>query len=306
MSSDMHQYKDNLYSFHIIEEGVSVHNEKFTDFLNIDDILVFGFISALYNYTYSIGKEEVKSIDFGSGKFLFEPLHDGRLLVVITKESLAKEKENRLLKSIKMSYEIQTQNKAIEDIESLLDIKEKFIPLDLVAEIRKKGQKGQNKSNIFVEDDLVVFPTISIPDVKVEDFYIESLMNEEILTSKAKIQIRKTLSNFFLGYKQLLASLFVIVKNELLTSFIFSRKRIDEIFPLIQYVLANPSISESELEKETYQIQQMNFENQKIWISTHASDKYAARVIFFSLSKDELLSMQRHLTRIMYFINKII
>ena len=301
MSSDIQLSKNDLFSIHILDEGVSIHNKNYDDFLNIDDILVFGFISALYNYTFSMGHEEVGSIDFGVCKFLFEILYDGKLLLIIAKRAFEKEKEIKLLQSLKTRYEIISRSKALEDVDALLDIKEKFIPLDLVAEIRKKG-KAQTEAKL--EDDLIVVPSITIPDVKVEEFYLESLMNEEKLTGKIISQIKKPLSNFFLGYKNLIAGMFVIVKNEEMTSFVFSRKNIDETFPLIQYAIDNPSVSETDLEADLNQINQIDIKDQKLWILTHSSSKYSARAIFFSLLKDELLSMERHLSRIMYFINQ--
>ena len=301
MSSDIQLSKSDLYSIHIIDEGVSVNNKQYDDFFNIDDILVFGFISALYNYTFSMGQEEVYSIDFGICKFLFEPLYDGKLLVIISKKAFEKEKEKKLLQSLKTKYEIITRAKDLDDIDSLLEIKEKFIPLDLVAEIRKKGKV---KTKAILDDDLIVVPSISIPDVKADEFYLEGLMNEEKLTESVVSQIKKPLSNFFLGYKNLLAGMFVIVKNEQMTSFVFSRKSIDDTFPLIQYAIDNPLVSETELEADANQIKQIDIKDQKVWILTHASSKYSARAIFFSLLKDELLSMERHLSRIMYFVNK--
>ncbi|MCK5410247.1 MAG: hypothetical protein KAJ30_08275, partial [Candidatus Heimdallarchaeota archaeon] len=71
MSINLSSLKEQMYAIHIIDQGISLHSEKFSDFLNIDDILVFGFISALHSYTYSIGDEEVLSMDFGKAKFLF-------------------------------------------------------------------------------------------------------------------------------------------------------------------------------------------------------------------------------------------
>ncbi len=302
MSSKLSQYKEHLYSVHIIDEGVSVHNEKYTDLLDIDDILVFGFISALHSYTFSVGQEEVKSIDFGSSKFLFETLDDGKLIVAITKESFPKSEEMDLLKGIKLRYSILTETLSLDSIDSLLDIKERAIPLDLVVEIRKKGIKKQKEdSGIQAET-----PQISIPDVKIEEFHIEKIMNEEVLTENRLNSIKKSLSSFFLGYKYLVAGLFVIVKEDQLTSFVFSRKKIDEIFPLIQEILKNKSIIDTELTQETKQITKTQIENQEIWTLTYGSTKYAARAIFFGLSVAELKEMTPHLSRILYFVNKTI
>ncbi|MFW9853243.1 MAG: hypothetical protein ACFFDS_09880 [Candidatus Thorarchaeota archaeon] len=302
MSSKLSQYKEHLFSLHIIDEGVSVHNEKYADLLDIDDILVFGFISALHSYTFSVGQEEVKSIDFGLSRFLFEPLDDGKLIVAITKSSFPQNEEEDFLKGIKLRYSLLTETLSLDSIDSLLDIKERAIPLDLVAEIRKKGIKEQKIDN----ETQAEIPLISIPEVKIEEFYIEKIMNEEVLTENRLNSIKKSLSSFFLGYKYLIAGLFVIVKKDQLTSFVFSRKKIDEIFPLIQEILKDKSIIDTELTQETKQINKTQVENQEIWTLTYGSTQIAARAIFFSLSSLELNEMTPHLSRILYFVNKII
>ncbi len=302
MSSKLSQYKEHLFSVHIIDEGVSVHNEKYANLVDIDDILVFGFISALHSYTFSVGQEEVKSIDFGLSKFLFEPLDDGKLIVAITKESFPKSDEEDFLKGIKLRYSLLTEALSLDSIDSLLDIKERAIPLDLVVEIRKKGIKQQKKDNGIQAE----IPQISIPEVTIEEFYIEKIMNEEVLTENRLNSIRKSLSSFFLGYKYLVAGLFVIVKEDQLTSFVFSRKKVDEIFPLIQEILKDKSIVDTELTQETKQINKAQIEDQEIWTLTYGSTKIAARAIFFGLSSRELNEMIPHLSRILYFVNKMI
>lgn len=302
MSSKLSQYKEHLYSLHIIDEGVSVHSEKYDNLLNIDDILVFGFISALHSYTFSVGQEEVKSIDFGLSKFLFKTLDDGKLIVVITKGSFPENEEIDFLKGIKLRYDLLTETYTLDSIESLLDIKERAIPLDLVVEIRKKGVSKTIKDNEIQAE----LPQTSIPSVKIEEFYIEKIMNEEILTENRLNSIRKSLSSFFLGYKYLVAGLFVIVKEEELTSFVFSRKKIEEIFPLIQEILKDKCIIDTELTQETKKIAKTKIKNQEIWTLTYGSTKYAARAIFFGLSEAELREMTPHLSRILYFVNKMI
>lgn len=302
MSSKLSHYKEHLYSVHIIDEGVSIHNEKYADLLDIDDILVFGFISALHSYTFSVGQEEVRSIDFGLSKFLFESLDDGKLIVVITKDSFPKNEESNLLKGIKLRYNLLTETLSPDSIDSLLDIKERAIPLDLVVEIRKKGISKPKEDNEVQAE----IPQISIPDVKIEEFFIEKIMNEEVLTENRLNSIKKSLSSFFLGYKYLVAGLFVIVKEEQLTSFVFSRKKTEEIFPLIQEILKDKSIIDTELTQETKQITKTQIENQEIWTLTYGSTKIAARAIFISLSAAELNEMIPHLSRILYFINKVL
>jgi hypothetical protein len=298
----MSEYRDILYSIHILDHGVSIHSEKFDEFLNIDDILLFGFMSALHSYTYSAGQDEVKSIDFGTCKFVFEPLSKDRLLVIILKKAVPFEEEIELVHSLKVRYEIISASGNIEEGNSLLDIKERMIPFDLILEIRKKGEKEDSSLHETEVDTSIP----AIPEVKTEEFYFECLMNEEILTENKITYIKRTLSNFFLGYKSLLLGFFVMGKEEQLTSFVYSRKEINEIFPLIQRILNDKSITEKEISGDVNFYKQIDLEDQKIWVLTHASHKYTSRVIFFSFSKAELESMAPHLSRIMYFVNKLI
>ncbi|MCG3254857.1 MAG: hypothetical protein KAU62_02135, partial [Candidatus Heimdallarchaeota archaeon] len=243
MSVDISKYRERIFSIQVIDQGVSIFTEKFTDFLNIDDVLVFGFISALYSYTYAIGNEEVMSIDFGTSKFLFAELHDGKLLVIITKENLSKEIESALIQNISLRYEILTENKSISEISSLFDMGDTIIPLELVAEIRKKGQKKPQEtiSNEVSTEESLPLPEISIPTVKMEEFYVEVLTDEEKLSEDKINSIKKSLTNFFLGYKRLISSLFAVAKDDQLFSFVFSRRIFSDIYPVIKYIVTNPS-----------------------------------------------------------------
>jgi hypothetical protein len=296
-----------MYAIHIIDQGISLHSEKFSDFLNIDDVLVFGFISALHSYTYSIGDEEVLSMDFGKAKFLFKSLHDQRLLVVIMKEVLPQEQEQTMLNELATRYEFIVSDKDISEIQSLIDVKERLIPLELVVEMRRKKEKKTSSDSI--DDEILIPPpppTLAIPKVKVERFYLEGLVNEEFLLETIMVQIKKTLSNFFLGYKKLLVGLFVIAKENNLVTFAFSRKPIDEVFPLIQNVLTNPAIRDKTLDTDHDSPQKIEIEDQELWVLTNTESKHAARTVLFSLSEDELKSMIPHLRRIMHFLKKII
>ncbi|MHA1482535.1 MAG: hypothetical protein ACTSUP_03855 [Candidatus Heimdallarchaeaceae archaeon] len=307
MSINLSSLKEQMYAIHIIDQGISLHSEKFSDFLNIDDILVFGFISALHSYTYSIGDEEVLSMDFGKAKFLFKTLHDKRLLVVILKGVLPQEQEQAILNELATRYEFIVSDKDISQIQSLIDVKERLIPLELVVEMRRKKEK--KTSSDLIDSEILIQPppiTLAIPEVMVEQFYLEGLVNEEFLSESIIIQIKKTLSNFFLGYKKLLMGLFVIVKEENLVTFAFSRKPIDEAYPLIQNVLANPVIRDKTLDTDHDSPQKIEIENQELWVLTNTKIKHAARTVLFSLSEDELNSMLPHLSRIMYFLKKII
>jgi len=307
MSTNLSSLKEQMFAIHIIDQGISLHSEKFSDFLNIDDVLVFGFISALHSYTYSLGDEEVLSMDFGNAKFLFRSLHDKRLLVVIMKNSLLQEQEQAMLNELATRYEFIVSNKDISEIQSLIDVKERLIPLELVVEMRRKGEK--KISSELISDAILIPPppiTLTIPEVKVEQFYLEGLVNEEFLTETIMDQIKKALSNFFLGYKKLFIGLFVIAKNNNLVTFVFSRKPIDEIYPLIQTVLANPIIRDKTLDTDHDTPQKIEIENQKLWFLTNTVSKHATRTVLFSLSREELSSMLPHLRRIMYFLKKII
>lgn len=296
-----------MFAIHIIDQGISLHSEKFSDFLNIDDVLVFGFISALHSYTYSIGDEEVLSMDFGKAKFLFKSLHDKRLLVVIMKKALPQEQEQAMLNELATRYEFIVSNKDISEIQSLIDVKERLIPLELVVEMRRKKEKKSSSTSI--DNEILIPPpptTLTIPEVKVERFYLEGLVNEEFLSETIMVQIKKTLSNFFLGYKKLLVGLFVIAKENNLVTFAFSRKPIDEIFPLIHTVLTNPVIRDKTLDTDHDSPKKIEVENQELWFLTNTESKHAARTVLFSLSEDELNSMLPHLSRIMHFLKKVI
>ncbi|MHA1197907.1 MAG: hypothetical protein ACTSQF_00925 [Candidatus Heimdallarchaeaceae archaeon] len=299
MSVDLSRFKNELYSIHILEEGVSLYSEKFGEFLNIDDVLVFGFISALYSYTYAIGHEEVKSIDFGSCKFLFSKLFDDRLLVVIAKDEISHENEQILLKNIALRYEILTDDKPISQIASLLDIEDTIIPLDIVAEIRKKKQKAQEE--IAMPVDLP-----AIPAIKIEDFFVEMLTEETQLSPDNVNTIKKTLTNFFLGYKTLISSLFAIAKEGQLISFVFSRQPFDEIYPLVQYIITNPS--EINVNKDASQslIKQAKISDDNYYVLIYLSKGQSTKSVVFSKNKEELESLAPHLKRISTFVEKMI
>jgi len=299
MSVDLSRFKNELYSIHILEEGVSLYSEKFGEFLNIDDVLVFGFISALYSYTYAIGHEEVKSIDFGSCKFLFSKLFDDRLLVVIAKDEISHENEQILLKNIALRYEILTDDKPISQIASLLDIEDTIIPLDIVAEIRKKKQKAQEE--IAMPVDLP-----AIPAIKIEEFFVEMLTEETQLSPDNVNTIKKTLTNFFLGYKTLISSLFAIAKEGQLISFVFSRQPFDEIYPLVQYIITNPS--EINVNKDASQslIKQAKISDDNYYVLIYLSKGQSTKSVVFSKNKEELESLAPHLKRISTFVEKMI
>ncbi|MHA1200902.1 MAG: hypothetical protein ACTSQ4_00075 [Candidatus Heimdallarchaeaceae archaeon] len=307
MSIDLSSLKEQMFAIHIIDQGISLHSENFSDFLNIDNVLVLGFISALHSYTYSIGDEEVLSMDFGKAKFLFRSLYDKKLLVVIMKKALSQEQEQAMLDELVTKYEFIVSDKDISEIQSLIDVKERLIPLELVVEMRRKGEKST--STVSIDDAILIPPPpaiLAIPEVKVEQFYLEVLVNENFLTEKIMNQIKKTLSNFFLGYKKLLVGLFVIAKKNTLIPFAFSRKPIDEVYPLIQNVLANPVVRDKTLDTDHDFPQKIEIENQELWVLTNTASKHAARTVLFSLSEDELNSMIPHLSRIMHFLKKIV
>ena len=303
MSVDLSGFKDVLYSIHILEEGVSLFSEKFSDFLNIDDVLVFGFISALYSYTYAIGHEVVRSIDFGTCKFLFLKLFDNRLLVVITKEELSAEDEQIVLKNIALRYEILIENKDIGQVKSLMDIENTIIPLEIVAEIRKKKQKADEA--IVMPVDLPVIPEIQIPEIKIEDFFVEMLTEDTQLSQEKLTSLKKTLTNFFLGYKTLIASLFAIAKDNQLISFVFSRKSFNDIFPLVQYTITHPSEVKVETDGLQSQIKRININETLYYVLIYLSEKQTTKSVVYSQNKEELEALTPHLKRISVFAEKL-
>ena len=309
MSVDIAKYKEKLFSIQILDHGVSIFTEKFIDFLNIDDVLVFGFISALYSYTYAMGHEEVVSIDFGTSKFLFSELYDGKLLVIITKEDLHKGVETELIQNISLRYEILTENKSITEISSLFDIGDTIIPLDLVAEIRRKGQKKPEKASVYElqeeVEDLLLMPEISIPTVQMEEFYVEVLTDEEKLGEDKINSIKKSLTNFFLGYKRLTSSLFAVAKDDQLFSFVFSRRIFADIYPVIKYIMANPA-EMSKDSSETTTIKSIQVESESYWVLIYMNKKQTTKSIVFSNFRDELESIAPHLSRISKFVERML
>jgi hypothetical protein len=310
MSVDITKYKEKLFSIQILDQGVSIFTEKFTDFLNIDDVLVFGFISALYSYTYAIGHEEVISIDFGTSKFLFSELYDGKLLVIITKEDLHKDIESELIDNISLRYEILTEERPITEIASLFDIGETIIPLNLVAEIRKKGQKKPEETSIMdLEEEieeLLPIPEISVPSVQMEEFYVEVLTDEDKLGEDKINSIKKSLTNFFLGYKRLISSLFAVAKDEQLFSFVFSRRQFTEIYPVIKYIMGHPSEMSVDPKSETNTIRSIQVENESFWVLIYTNKKQTTKSIVFSNFRDELESISPHLSRISKFVERML
>ncbi|MCE7738789.1 MAG: hypothetical protein GPJ50_05365 [Candidatus Heimdallarchaeota archaeon] len=308
MSVDISKYRERIFSIQVIDQGVSIFTEKFTDFLNIDDVLVFGFISALYSYTYAIGNEEVMSIDFGTSKFLFAELHDGKLLVIITKENLSKEIESALIQNISLRYEILTENKSISEISSLFDMGDTIIPLELVAEIRKKGQKKPQEtiSNEVSTEESLPLPEISIPTVKMEEFYVEVLTDEEKLSEDKINSIKKSLTNFFLGYKRLISSLFAVAKDDQLFSFVFSRRIFSDIYPVIKYIVTNPSELSIDLESSENLIKSITVEDESYWVLVYTNKNQTSKSIVFSSFRDELESMSPHMSRISMFVERLL
>ncbi len=310
MSVDITKYKEKLFSIQILDQGVSIFTEKFTDFLNIDDVLVFGFISALYSYTYAIGHEEVISIDFGTSKFLFSELYDGKLLVIITKEDLHREIESELIENISLRYEILTEDTSITEISSLFDIGDTIIPLDLVAEIRRKGQKKPEEASVheFQEEveEMLPLPEISVPSVQMEEFYVEVLTDEEKLGEDKINSIKKSLTNFFLGYKRLTSSLFAVAKDEQLFSFVFSRRMFADIYPIIKYIMTHPSEMSVDSESETNTIRSIQVENVSYWVLIYTNKKQTTKAIVFSNFCDELESISPHLSRISKFVERML
>lgn len=309
MSVDIAKYKEKLFSIQILDHGVSIFTEKFIDFLNIDDVLVFGFISALYSYTYAMGHEEVVSIDFGTSKFLFSELYDGKLLVIITKEDLHKGVETELIQNISLRYEILTENKPITEISSLFDIGDTIIPLELVAEIRRKGQKKPEKASVYEVqeevEDLLPMPEISIPTVQMEEFYVEVLTDEEKLGEDKINSIKKSLTNFFLGYKRLTSSLFAVAKDDQLFSFVFSRRIFADIYPVIKYIMANPAEMSMD-PSETTTIRSIEVENESYSVLIYTNKKQTTKSIVFSNFRDELESIAPHLSRISKFVERML
>jgi len=304
MNVDLSICNQNLYAIHIIEEGISLHSEKFSDFLSIDEYLILGFLSALCSYTFSVGDETIKEIDFGSCKFLFQPLHDNRLLVLIAKETLTKEQEKLLVENLKIRYSVLASDTDITNIESLLGEVETVLPLELIAEIRKTKEK--NSIQVKKDEISIISPPITtpIPELKTETFYFDGLMNETSISIEKTDIIKRTLSNFFLGYKSLVTSLFVILTEDKIVSFSFGRRKMDDVYPLIQFILNNPIITSKNGKMIESEPKEYNIDGEKIWIVPKISEKHGIRSVLFGNSEDELKSMIPHVSRILFFVKK--
>lgn len=151
--------KEHLVAIHILDDGINVHSEQLHSISNIDNVLLFGFLTALYNYTFAIGQEKILNIDLEQYKIIFQELKDNKLLVVITDSLIDYDDEKNLIEKIKLRYEVLTYDKDISEIDSLLTVEEGIIPLELIAEIRSKGtmyakQEEKSKAEIQAEIDI--------------------------------------------------------------------------------------------------------------------------------------------------------
>ncbi|MHA1305198.1 MAG: hypothetical protein ACTSPI_15980 [Candidatus Heimdallarchaeaceae archaeon] len=306
MSSDTKKFQQHLVAIHILEEGVSVHSEQFQEMLGINNVLTLGFLTALYNYTFSIGREEISFIDFNRYKFLFSVLYDDRLLVVITDASLSDEEEEILLEKLKLRYEVLSQDKPIAEITSLLTAEEGIIPIELVAEIRRKGLMKKPELSLAANESTFNSEVqMNIPEIKTESFYLQPLVGEQFINDKMVIKVKKALSNFFLGYKKLIACVVAFNINEELLIFVFGRRSYNDSIELIEKVLKESTLKPVTGNTEE-KLRKIELGEKYFWILPNIDEENKTSYVFISKSRSELISLDIHIKRIQKFLVKFL
>ncbi len=305
MTKDFEHLREHLVAIHILEEGVSVHSEQFKNILQIDNVLIMGFLSALYNYVFAVGKDTIKFIDFGNYKFIFSSLSDNNLLVLITDTEINEQDEKNLIEKVKLYYEILSKDKPISEISSLFEIKEGILPLEIIADIRKKGLTRTITHQNKKEEDIkgLSIPSI-VPVVSSEKFYFRIMLGETLITDQLVTNIKKSLNNFFLGYKKLVACLYAINLDSDPIVFLFGRGDYNNSADLLEKFIEKSILSSnSNITKQ----ETINFKvnKNKYWIKSNRKStniKYS----FISESKEELDAIEVHTKRISKYILKLL
>lgn len=302
MENEVQQYREHLYSIHIIDQGVSVFSESITPMFDISDALLFGFLSALYSYTFAMGEEIVKSVDFGKCKLLFEELHDGKLLIVIVKSDISSKQEEELLSTLKIRYEILSQETTISEIASLLEKPKTLIPIELIAEIRRRRKDTKAKEEHL--DKVKEIPSIAaeVPQIQTERFGLEFILNEELINPEMIPKIRNTLGNFFLAYKKITCALFTIEQQNELIIFAFYRGNIEDIYTTILSILQQERFST--LKGKKVRTEKLD-EDKDMWVAIYRDVEAKTIVHLISPVKSEIEMIKPHIQRITRFVKKI-
>ncbi|MHA1116406.1 MAG: hypothetical protein ACTSPJ_09565, partial [Candidatus Heimdallarchaeaceae archaeon] len=281
---------------------INVHSEQLHSISNIDNVLLFGFLTALYNYTFAIGQEKIVNIDLEQYKIIFQELKDNKLLVIITDSLIDYDDEKNLIEKIKLRYEVLTYDKDISEIDSLLTVEEGIIPLELIAEIRSKGtmyaKQEEAKSKAEIKEE------IAIPKIKSEKFFFHNILNEGIIDSDKEVKIRKTLSNFFLGYRKLILCIFAYNIKGKICIFSFGRSSQADNHREFSTYIINKTLTKV-VKKECSIINQIEYGGKKFWANIFLDQKKHSSYVFLSTSKNELVSLEVHIRRISTFIYKL-
>jgi len=295
-------FQDSLYAIHIIEQGVNVYSENISPLFNISDALLFGFLSALYSYTYAVGEEIVKSVDFGKCKLIFEELPDQRLLLIITKNTLSEDQEKDLVQKLKLRYEVLSQEMPLSQITSLLSSPDTQIPLELIAEIRRRKETKSTKST-SAEKKFKSSAVPEIPKIVMENFDVEFILNGELVEQEVIPKIKQSLSNFFLAYKKLICALFTLEHGDNPIVFTFYRGELDAIYPIIlNFTQNNPF---NTIVNDELNIKKLEVENQLFWVAQYRRTTEIGTLLF-SLTKTDLETIAPHIPRILKFIKRLI
>jgi len=303
--SSLSDIRSELIALHIIEGGVSVHSETISTFFDIDDTLVLGFISAVYSYTFAVGKEAIQSIDFENCKFLFKELFDNRLLVLITKGTLPKEKEKKLLNEIALKYEIKVEEIEDGDI-SLLEEEETILPLEVIADIkrRKRRNKLKNKERKRLSSSSVSTSPV-IPKIKIEEYYFE-IIGKEQCKPEAIPKIKQVLSNFFLGYSNLLFIVYVIKKTDNIVTIIFGRIEGDQLEEKLKPIFQIVQKKQENDEKNRGTIKEIEIDNTKLWLQINVFKDLEVTAFTTAKSRKDLIELFPHVRRIAKFLITIL
>lgn len=310
MNLDINSIKQYLFSITVIEEGINVYKEILSDEFTIDDHLLSGFISSLYSYTFAMGHEKIEAIDFTNHQFFFAPTYDEKLLVLITSSDLEEEEGKKALDELNLRYEVLSQDHDILQMPSLIEKQNRLIPIEIVAEIRRKknSQKPieRKMKNEISSETIRPSPQIAIPKIVTTNFYLVPLTGENYLSEKSITKAKKTLSNFFLGYRNIVLLIMVIPYEEDFISFVFSRERAEEILPMVNKIIQSLELTEFRSKDTNDVIEPFEIGDNKMWVSSSKIQKNNMASIVLSTTKNDLRAISPHLKRIMRFMDKLI
>ncbi len=310
MSLDINSIKQYIFSITVIDEGINVYKEILSDEFKIDDHLLSGFISSLYNYTFAMGHEIIESIDFTSHQFFFASTYDDKLLILIASSDLEEEEGKKLLDELNLRYEVLSQDYDILQMPSLLEKQDRLIPIEIVAQIRRKKNSKEliesKMKNEISSETINQSPQTAIPEIVTTNFYLVPLTGEKYISEKSITKAKKTLSNFFLGYRSIILLIMVIPYLDDFVSFVFSRKRAEEVLPMVNKIILGLELTEFRSKDTNDVIEPFEIDNNKMWVLSSKIQQNNVASVVLSKTKNDLRAISPHLKRIMRFMDKLI